>query len=52
MKIQDIPKIYTSFYGLPTGNNPYYIPKQKIEFIKKERKVERISKSKGIDLFV
>jgi hypothetical protein len=50
MKI-DTPRIYTSYYGLPTGNNPLYREPVKPEIINKERKVEKISKS-GIDLRV
>ena len=52
MKLQDTPNIYTSYYGLPVSSNPFYIPQQKIKFVKKERKVDPISNSKGINLYV
>lgn len=52
MKILNIPKIYTSYYGFPTESNPLYREPLKPEKIERERKVEPVKKGRSIDLRV
>jgi len=42
--------MYSLYYGMPIGNNLYYVKKQKIQIKPKEKKVEEISKSKRASL--